>query len=33
MNKNEWVGSVNNPIDIEVLEESALAMAQQQSRM
>ena len=28
MNKNEWVGSVNNPIDVEVLEESALAMAQ-----
>lgn len=25
---NQWVGTVNNPIDIEVLEESALAMAQ-----
>lgn len=28
MNKNQRVGSLNNPIDIEVLEESALAMAQ-----
>ena len=28
MNQNRWVGSMNNPIDIEVLEESALAMAQ-----
>jgi transcriptional regulator with XRE-family HTH domain len=25
---SQWVGTVNNPIDIEVLEESALAMAQ-----
>jgi transcriptional regulator with XRE-family HTH domain len=28
VNQNQWVGSMNNPIDIEVLEESALAMAQ-----
>jgi len=28
VNQNEWVGSMNNPIDIGVLEESALAMAQ-----
>ena len=25
---NQWVGGINNPINIEVLEESALAMAQ-----
>jgi transcriptional regulator with XRE-family HTH domain len=25
---SEWVGALNNPIDVEVLEESALAMAQ-----
>lgn len=25
---SEWVGALNNPIDIELLEESALAMAQ-----
>lgn len=25
---NQWVGTVNNPIDVGVLEESALAMAQ-----
>lgn len=24
----KWVGTINNPIDVEVLEESALAMAQ-----
>jgi hypothetical protein len=28
VNQNQWVGSMNNPIDIDVLEESALAMAQ-----
>jgi len=28
VNQNKWVGSMNNPIDVGVLEESALAMAQ-----